>query len=204
MSRAVEFKRTIENLFRKRSHSLRTALDGSVRGRPPAFNRTMVTEAIEDLQELASDHFALVLARDAFDESVHKRRSWHAKRGKPRGWRKKKVAFETWYESHFGPSRCIYVFWSGRTCEYVGKTGTGGSRPSSHFGMVWFANVTRIDIYATRGKRALPALECLGMHRFLPRQNRSRAETRRWLKKCPLCEAHRGIEQEMRDLFRMR
>jgi hypothetical protein len=204
MSRVKAFRSVIDGLFQRRTHYLRKVLDRGVRGRPPAFRRRAVDDAIAVLQELASDHYAVRLARKEFRRSVYAKKSWHPKRGKPRGWRAKKKAFETWYADNFGRARCIYVFWSGKTCEYVGKTGVGGSRPSSHFKLVWFPHVTRIDIYAIRGKRALPALECLGMHHFLPRQNQSRAETRKWLKKCPLCVAHKTIESEMRDLFRLR
>jgi len=204
LSRAVEFRRIVNGLFEKRAFKLRNILSARRRGAAPVFNRRTVNTAIGALQKLASDEFSRALARDEFASSVHKRKSWHAKRGKGRGVGAKKRAFEAWYQNHFDSARCIYVFWSGRTCEYVGKTGAGGSRPSAHFEKFWFSAVTRIDIYATRGKRALPALECLGMHHFQPRRNKSRAETRKWLKKCPLCEAHKAIEYEVRSVFRLR
>jgi hypothetical protein len=194
----------IDGLFRKRAFRLRSTLDGRRPGAPPAFNRNTVNDAIARLQELASEHFAKQFARDEFGLAVHQRKGWHAKRGKGRGVDAKKSTFEHWYKLHFNSSRCIYVFWSGRQCEYVGKTGSGGSRPSSHFVKFWFGTVTRIDVYATLGNRALPALECLGIHHFRPRRNKSKAETRKWLRKCPLCGAHKEIQGEMRNIFRLR
>ena len=204
MSRAVEFRRVLDRLYEKRTHDLRYVLDGYPRGARPIFDRRTVNAGIDELQHLASDHFARKFARREFDASVHQQKSWHAKRGKGWGIHEKRETFKDWYQAHFGSASCIYVFWTGHTCEYVGKTGKGGSRPSSHFEKYWFAPVTRIDVYATRGKRALPALECLGIHHFQPRRNKSKAETRKWLKRCPLCAAHKAIENELRSLFRLR
>jgi hypothetical protein len=204
MSRAGDFRRVLDRLFEKRTHDIRYVLDGRPLGAAPKFNRTIVDDAINELQTLVSDHFAQDLARQKFESSVRSRKSWHPKRGKGWGREKKKTAFKEWYDEHFGTAPCIYVFWSGSVCEYVGKTGSGGHRPAAHFEKFWFSWVTRIDIYRPHGTRALPALECLGIHRFQPRQNKSRAETRKWQNKCPLCDHHKTIEEELRSLFRLR
>lgn len=204
MSRAVEFKRELDRLFRRRTHWLRTALDGAKPGVPPRFRRSHVDKAIDELQGLASEALADSLARDEFESGVRFRRSWHVKRGKGRGYDEKRGAFNAWFDEQVGIGSCIYVFWYGPDCVYVGKTVNGATRPSSHFDKVWFQSVTRIDVYATRGKRVLPALECLAIHRFQPRVNRFRPAAHKWTRRCSLCDTHRWIEQEVRSLFRLR
>lgn len=203
MSRAAEFRTELDHLFRRRTHWLRAAIDGARPGAPPTFSRAHVQRSIARLQDLASEALADSLARDEFDQAVEIRRSWHVKRGKGRGL-EKRSAFNRWFDEHIGSSSCIYVFWAGKTCVYVGKTTWGSSRPSSHFEKAWFLPVTRIDVYATRGTRVLPALECLAIHRFRPRRNRSRASAHKWTKRCPLCNTHMQIRDELRYIFRLR
>ena len=81
-----------------------------------------------------------------------------------------------WFGRHFGGGTYIYVFWNQRKCVYVGKTAKSGGRISGHFEKHWFGSVTRIDVYHATGRRALPALECLAIHRFQPARNKFRAE----------------------------
>ncbi len=204
MSVAAEFRRELDRLFRRRTHWLRSVPDGAPPGAPPTFSRAHVNEAIERLQFLASEALADTLARDEFEDGVSFRRSWHVKRGKGRGYDEKRRAFNAWFYEQVGVRSCIYVFWRHHDCIYVGKTGDGATRPSMHFDKAWFQPVTRIDVYATRGTRVIPALECLAIHRFRPKVNRFRAAARKWTTRCPLCDTHRSIEVEVRSLFRLR
>jgi hypothetical protein len=163
-----------------------------------------VDGTIARLQDFASDALADALARKEFRDGARKRRSWHPKRGKGRGVDEKRRSFNEWFDDRLGAGTFIYVFWNRRKCIYVGKTRGSGRRVSSHFEKHWFAGVTRIDLYPTTGKRVLPALECLAIHRFQPIRNKFRAERRKWTHKCELCKVHRLIDSELRQIFRLR
>jgi len=135
---------------------------------------------------------------------VLQRRSWHVKRGKGRGVDAKRRSFNQWFDRELGRGTYVYVFWSRRQCIYVGKTTRSGRRISSHFDKHWFGGVTRVDVNAARGRRVLPALECLAIHRFQPTRNKFRAERRKWTRRCALCAIHRSIDGELRSVFRLR
>lgn len=201
MARAAQFQRTLEELFQERAHWLLNVLREPRLGPPPKFGRKKVDRAIESLQQLASDALAPKLARAEFAASVAKRKRWHVK-----GWGRqgKRRLFNKWYDRHIPYKRCVYVFWNRRHCVYVGKTKGGAGRPSSHFDKFWFNGISRIDIYALRGKRSLPSIECLAIHRFQPRINKNKAQSSKWTKKCPLCRVHRDIKDELRSVFAMR
>ncbi len=204
MSYAAQFRRELDKLFAKRTHWLRIAIEGPKPGMPPRLSRAVVRKAIDKMQRLASDALARALAREEFEDCVDIKWSWHAKKGKGRGPDAKRKSFNRWFDDNLGPGGYIYVFWRHGQCMYVGKTGRSGRRISSHFEKAWFQPVTRLDIYASRGRRFLPALECLAIHRFQPLKNKSKAETRKWTRKCELCELHRAIEQEVGGIFRLR
>ena len=204
MSRAAQFNRELDTLFHKRSYWLRHLLRGPRPGRPPRLKRHDIQRSIAKLQDIADEAFAPALARKEFERSVRKEKSWHVKRGKGHRYEQRQRAFQNWYDTHIESPSCIYVFWARRRCIYVGKTTRGRGRPSSHFEQAWFRPVTRVDVYETRGKRALPALECLAMHRFQPLRNKVKAQERKWTQKCPLCKLDKNIQAELRDIFRLR
>lgn len=201
---STEFRAELNRLFRRRTYWLRSAVEGPRPGPPPTLSRRQVRRAITRLQELASEALADHLARDEFEDAVTFRRSWHVKRGKGRGVDAKRRAFNRWFDDELGPATYVYVFWNRRRCVYVGKTARSGRRISSHFDKHWFGGVTRVDVYATTGRRVLPALECLAIHGFQPTRNKFRAERRKWTRRCPLCSVHRMIDSELRDIFRLR
>ena len=200
----VEFRRELNKLFRRRTHWLRASVEGPQPGPPLSLSRKHVNRSITTLQQLASDALADDLAREDFEVGVRERRSWHCKRGKGRGVDKKRAAFNLWFNNRFGTGSYVYVFWKSRRCVYVGKTRKTGRRISSHFEKHWFGSVTRVDVYRASGRRVLPALECLAIHRFQPARNKFRAERRKWTRKCALCTVHRQIDEELRDIFRFR
>jgi hypothetical protein len=204
MSTAAQFRRELDGLFRRRTQWLRTLFEGRRPGPPLSMGRKHVRSAIASLQDLASDAWAHDLARTEFDRATEFRKSWHPKRGKGRGTDAKRDRFNEWFDEHLGPGPCIYVFWRGRHCVYVGKTGGSGRRISSHFEKHWFASCTRVDVYVVSGRRALTALECLAIHRFQPLRNKFKAERRKWTRRCPLCEVHRDIQSELQAMFRLR
>jgi hypothetical protein len=201
---AVKFRVELNDLFRRRSRWLNDALRGARPGRPAGLNRKILNQSIARMQKLASEALAPELARRSFQSGVRSRRSWHPKRGKGHGRAAKRAAFKSWFRSRFSTGTYVYVFWARKQCVYVGKTTKSGGRIASHFEKHWFSGVTRIDVYHTRGRRGLPALECLAIHRFRPLQNKFKAESRKWTSRCELCSVHRQIRHELDDIFRFR
>ena len=200
----LAFRRELDRLYRKRTHWLRASVEGSRPGQPPTLSRRTVRDSIERLQDLASDALAERLARREFETAVVARKSWHPKRGKGRGSDRKREAFNRWFDERLGLGTYVYVFWRKRLCVYVGKTGRSGRRISSHFEKHWFSGVTRVDVYRVSGRRVLPALECLAIHRFRPARNKFRAERKKWTRSCGLCAVHREIDRELRTIFKLR
>lgn len=203
MAFSKAFERELDSLFRRRTHWLRQELGQRGAGKPPQFSRRTVNDSIERLQLIASDALTTQLAKAEFETQVNLRKNYHVV---GRGVAEKKCRFEAWFRQNFPKTRgLIYAFWDAfRNCEYVGKTGSGGQRPSAHFEKWWFAKVRRVTIYDVSRKSHIPKLECLAIHRFQPKQNQNRAATKKWTKACPLCTTHRYIEGELRKLFRLR
>jgi hypothetical protein len=201
---AVAFRRELDRLYQRRTHWLRVAVSGQRPGQPLSLKKAHVTKSIARLQGFASEALADKLARREFRASVKGKKSWHPKKGKGRDRDAKRKAFKEWFADHFGRGTYIYVFWSRRKCVYVGKTTKSGGRIAGHFEKHWFGSVTRIDVYQTNGRRGLPALECLAIHRFQPARNKFRAERKKWTRKCELCRVHRLIHDELKSIFRLR
>jgi hypothetical protein len=197
------FERELNRLFHKRTHWLRQKLGAKGAGKPPEFRRGTVDAGISKLQVIASDALAHQLAKEEFDTYVTSRSNYHVK-----GWgpQDKKKEFEKWFATRFHKSKgLIYAFWGNdRKCIYIGRTGSGGSRPSSHFQKYWFSPVKRITIFSIKQRSHIPKLECLAIHRFRPTHNINKAATKKWTKACPLCTTHKYIERELRDIFRFR
>ncbi len=203
MSKEGDFRRELDALYERRTDWLRNCLSGR-RGPPTKFSRKTVNRAIEKLQSIASDALAKSLARTEFSDRVEDSHRWYNRKRKGHGRDAKKKNFKAWYRAKVRRRRCIYAFWAKDRCLYVGKSVNGGGRVASHFKEYWFGRTTRIDVYAVTGDRDLPILECLGIHRFQPSYNRSKAEEKKWTAKCPLCRLQRDIESELRSIYRLR
>ncbi|HMD54407.1 MAG TPA: hypothetical protein VKJ65_07665, partial [Phycisphaerae bacterium] len=161
------FERELNNLFHQRTDWLRRKLGSSGIGKPPQFGRKKVDAGIEKLQEIASDALAHKLAKLEFEEHVDSWQNYHVK---GRGCEEKKDNFEKWFAVKLKKQKgLIYAFWGNRNkCIYIGRTGSHGSRPSSHFEKFWFSEVKRVTIFVIKGKSHIPKLECLAIHRFQP------------------------------------
>jgi len=203
MAFSKSFERELKRLFDQRTDWLRRKLGARTQGAPPRFSRRTVNAGISKLQAIASYALAHKLAKTEFNEHVATRKNYHV-----RGWgpEDKRERFEEWFSGHFGKTKgLVYAFWGNhRKCIYIGRTGSHGSRPSSHFDKYWFPSVRRVTIFAIRGKSHIPKLECLAIHYFQPTRNKNKAATKKWTKACPLCKTHEYIESELGDIFRFR
>jgi len=203
MAFSRQFERQLDKLFHQRTHWLRNEIGSKKAGQPPKFGRSKVNKAIERLQQIASDALAHKLAKTEFNRFVSHKKNYRIKGHGPEN---KKDKFENWFSKHFpGTTGLIYAFWGNNNKSiYVGRTGSGGGRPSSYFDKYWFSSVKRVTIFSIRGKSHIPKLECLAIHHFQPKRNKNIAATKKWTKACPLCEIHKHIESELRDIFRFR
>ncbi|MEK6985307.1 MAG: hypothetical protein AABX89_02865 [Candidatus Thermoplasmatota archaeon] len=202
MSKAGDFRREVNRLVAKRTRWLLRVLENPNEPPTERLSRNQVNRAVEHLQHIASDALTDRLAGREFQASTESRIRWTVNAGKGRGPDQKKAAFKKWYKEEVRKSTCIYVFRAGERAIYVGKTTKGGGRPASHFSQHWFSAVKSVDVYPVRGSRPLPALECLAIHSFQPSRNKVAAETRKWTNKCPLCQIHQEIDDQLRDIVR--
>jgi hypothetical protein len=197
------FDDELEKLFIRRTHWVRGQVRKPKQGKPPTFARGHVDKAVNNLNKLTEacllrDHAVQRLA-DIYDE----KRQWHVVRSKGWGVENKRKSFIEWYERNKIGRNCVYVFWAGKKCRYVGRTMKGQNRPQTHFTKHWFIGVTRVDLYHSRVGRNVPKLECLATHRFRPRFSKIKPSSKRWYARCPICETQKTIAADVRSLFRL-
>lgn len=200
MAPIKQFNRSLDGLFERRTARLRAFVGYKNKGPQPQVTKAVVATRIDYLVATARGILIARLARRAFQESVAGKRQWHVKKNKGWGVSAKKARFKAWYKRNIDGRRCIYIFWAGKRCLYVGQTGRGGSRPSGHFDKYWFPRVTRIDIYATN-KSHLTRAECLAIDRFRPRLNKTQPPRKKYAKQCPVCKAERRVRRELKAVF---
>jgi hypothetical protein len=204
MALTKEFERKLERLFHRRTSWLRKAIGKKRPGRPHIFNRKKVKPKLDELGDLAGVILAQRRARKEFRRATDGKRQWHVKRGKGYGVDAKRKKFKRWYERHIGNKNCVYVFWAGKKCVYVGRTLHGKGRPAGWFDRVWFQPVTRIDIYSVLRRSEVPKAECLAVHLFDPSENKNLPSFGSYTKECPICQSTKEIDHELKSIFRLR
>ena len=204
MALTKEFERSLEKLFQRRTAKLYRIIGRKRAGAPPKFTKPKVRPQLERLTHIARKILLRKRGRKEFLRSVESKRQWQVK-GKGFRIDAKKTEFKRWYDREIGSKNCVYVFWSARDCEYVGRTLRGKGRPVSWFdNKRWFPRVTRIDIYRVRTAGQVPKVECLAIDRFDPRQNKYSAAKPKYAQRCPVCSRTRRIRKELKRLFRLR
>lgn len=202
MAYKKRFSQELDRLFKKRTHWLRSCIGYKKPGPPPLLSKKTIERSIEDLQDIASQALANKLAKAEFEKYTSDKKSW---RIKGHGIDEKRRLFEKCYKKNFQPKQsCIYIFWNKKKCIYVGRTGKGGSRPSSHFEKYWFLQAKRIVIHTITHKSQISKLECIAIHHFRPLKNKYKPAAIKWNKQCPLCKIHRNIKKELRKIFKLK
>jgi hypothetical protein len=200
---AMRFDTELLKLFRKRTHYLRASLWPRP-GKAPQLNRESIQKARRKLQDIAvKDYIRSKDAKIIFDSYEEKRR-WHPKKGKGFGRATKKRAFNRWYDRKRLNRNCVYAFWDGSKCLYVGRTLNGKGRPSSHFEKHWFGRATRLDIFAFRIKSQVPMFECMLSHHYDPVHARKKPSSKPYTAHCPVCSGKKRIKDEINRIFRLR
>lgn len=198
----AEFIHELDKLYHIRTDRLRHLLGPARKGKSPTFDRDLLNRTIIKLEKIASKSLARRFQKEEFSRRIMMKKRWLLTRRKGFNLDVKKKNFKQWYKQQFHNHRCsIYVFWTGRKCLYVGKTEKGPDRIISHIFNKRFGSPTRIDVNLVHGKRDLPILECLAIHRFNPRINQMGASKKKYAAKCPLCKRKRQIEKDLRRMF---
>lgn len=201
MAQLTQFERELDALFARRTDWLRRAVGDRPPGRIPQWDKYKRQKAISALARIAESIVIRERGKDEFNKHKGERRSWHPKKGKGHGIDRKKKNFTRWYEKEIASKLCVYIFWSGKRCEYVGRTGNGGTRPQTHIEKHWFQRVTRIDIYIIRTTRELAMAECLAQHIYRPRLCKNRASHIKYTSHCPICMVSKDIQEELTNVF---
>ena len=204
MSKAAKrFDGVLYDLFERRTHRLHTYM-WPISGSAPQLKRKTVNSGIKRLQTIAEDDFLRSKHAKQLLNGFDYKRQWHAKMGKGFGLPAKKRSFKTWYESKITTKNCVYAFWRGKRCLYVGRTINGKGRPTAHFEKHWFAQATRLDVYGFDGRRDVPRFECLLTHKRTPMRSKMKPSQKKYYSRCPICEGKKFIQDEVRWIFRLR
>lgn len=204
MALKTEFERRLNGLFRRRAAWLKSAVGRKAPGPVPAFDAKVAKQETRKLVEIAKELVLKQRGQSEFDGVVDEVRRWHPKKGKGHGVPAKKHAFNDWYPKSVSSPNCIYVFWSGNRCLYVGRTIKGKGRPQSHFEKFWFGKATQIDIFTVHSPSEVPKAECLAMDLYRPKYTKYKASRRRYAKKCPVCSVLKEMEKDLKAIFRLR
>jgi hypothetical protein len=204
MALSVEFDDVLHDLFDLRIAWLRNAIGKKRPGPVPAFTKNKVNPVLDRLGTTARQILLRQRGRQEFEASYVSKRQWQVTRKKGWNYHAKKAAFRSWYDREIRSDNCVYVFWSGRKCRYVGRTLNGKGRPSSAFDQRKFSTVTRIDIYSVKSPTAVPRAECLAIDVFDPHNNVYSSSRPKYSRKCPLCSAEKEIRRELKRIFPFR
>ncbi len=204
MALATQFSKGLEKLFTRRTHWLHRAIGKGRPGPAPAFTSKKVKPNLDKLVTIARKMILKERGQKEFRGSYVEKRQWQVNKRKGWGKQAKKKNFSRWYTKNIRGRNCVYVFWSGRKCEYVGRTINGKGRPISSFGQSWFRTVTRLDIYKVPSPTLVPRAECLAIDLFNPRQNEYSASHPKYAKRCPICTGEKKIKRELKAIFPFR
>jgi hypothetical protein len=200
---AKKFDTELVELFRDRTHALRAQI-WLAPGAVATVTKTRIQKSIEKLQDIAETAALRSRASMRIFRDYDYKRQWHPKKNKGFGRAAKRRTFKAWYDQHITTKNCVYVFWKGKRCLYVGRTLNGKGRPSSHFEKHWFSQATRIDVYAFDRKRSVPRFECMLTHRHAPSYSRMKPASKKFYTRCPVCEMRQHIRNEVKSLFRLK
>ncbi|HUU90475.1 MAG TPA: hypothetical protein VM238_04615 [Phycisphaerae bacterium] len=204
MAKRKDLERVLQTLFRQETYWLRRAAGMTPKGAAPSLTKAKRKRHIERLQKIALDMHVRKVARAEFAAHVEQKKTWHVTKSKGYGRGQKKKSFAVWFNNNVRYKNCVYVFWAGKRCRYVGRTLRGKGRPQAHFDKHWFSGVTRIDIHSVKRPSVVPKLECLAMHRYNPSYTKYKAARKKWTKRCPICEMLKALRVEAMRAFPLR
>ena len=197
MSLKKQFIRKLDQLWLWRSGGVRSLVSGP--GRPKIFTRAMREQRIRELQEIATD---LLWRRTGKRELERLVVHQHWRQILGYGLDARYWAMTRNFEAIL-TYPIVYSFWKGKKCLYVGK-GRSWRRLANYKKSVYLRDATRLRVVEIKNKSHLPKAECLLTHLYEPRDRKVKPADTKWGKKCPVCQAHDQIREELRSLLAMR
>src|SRR6185437_11403484 len=150
MSYRTAFNHILDRMYQRRTAGLRNVI-ARHHSRLRPLTKSKREAKIRDLQEIASQALAKSLAKEAFAETLRRKKIWQIQ---GRGRDGKLQNFRSWLKKQPSARRGkVYVFRNGSKCYYVGRTLGRGSRVSSHFRKSWFSCANKIDVYFFKSKK---------------------------------------------------
>ena len=198
MALAKQFARKLDNLWRRRTASLRATVIPRGVGQPPKFTRQVRESLINDLLDDATNLLLKKHGRAEFKKVVLRRK---LKQMKGLGLLKRARNLLNWAESRIdGP--IVYAFWRGNRCLYVGK-GESWKRLRSYDHSAYL-NAQCIEVFQVTSRSQLGKAECLATHLFNPRDKKVKPAKVKWGKACPICRRHDDVRDKLKTLFKMK
>jgi len=111
MAHINKFENALDELFKKRTSWLRSAIGRKKTGPPPKITRRFVKNGISNLQEIASNALANKLAKSEFNKHALGKRAWHIKGF---GIDEKKSLFEEWFRKVISKLNKLYLCFLGK------------------------------------------------------------------------------------------
>lgn len=173
-------------------------------GAAPTLSRRKIGKSITKLQDIAELDFLKSKGARKILKSYDYKRQWHSKKGKGFGRAAKRRSFKYWYDRRITTKNCVYAFWNGSHCLYIGRTLNGKGRPTAHFDKYWFGKATRVDVFGFDRKRNVPQYECMLTHKYEPSNKQMTPSSRRYYTPCPVCVGRKYIKEQVKRLFRLR
>lgn len=189
------FERKLNDLWTRRTRTLRAAVGLKAQGREKSWSPSIRQKGINELIDLTSQ----VLLGPAKKEvrRIVRRRLLRKLSG--RGAEKKFERMIGWARTIRGP--IIYTFWRGKTCLYVGKSAKW-SRLMNYSNSLYMRDADAIRVFQIKNRSQLPKAECLLIHLLKPRKNKQKAARVKWGKACPICKTHDLLRDQLKVIFR--
>ena len=199
MSSAKQFSDKLDELWRRRTASLRSHVIPQGVGKPLVFSKPVRQKFVNELLDDAS---AILIRRDARRELNKITASRHLKHVRGHGLKRRAENMLAWAESALSRA-VVYGFWKGRRCLYIGK---GGSwrRLKNYEKSAYLLQATQIKAFCVTTPSQLAKAECLATHLFDPRDKKMNPAKVKWGKKCPVCREHDYVRQQVQNLFKLK
>jgi hypothetical protein len=194
----TQFRRLLEKTMKRRIDSVLRLIIPQP-GPPQKFNEKVKTRLQEEILSAASQILVRKRARHELKKLVDRRRLRFIK---GHGIDDRHDKLVEWAAKNL-KRPIVYSFWGGKKCLYVGK-GKNWKRLQAYKKSIYLKCADRLKALLVKTKSRLPSAECLVIHLHEPRYNAVKAAKVKWGKKCPICERHDELKDELDSLLRLR
>lgn len=193
---AVEFMHHLDDLWLRKSAWVRKLVAGpGSHATKKTYTVGICKKKIDQMLEACEDLFVLKMARrELYAVTLYS----HQRKITGHGYRDRFERMYKWALCKFsGP--IIYMFWKGNRCLYVGR----GDSPKRlrAYRKSYYLKATTLEVFRIQSKSQLSKAECLAVHLYEPKDNAIWPASRKWHKKCPVCNRLKKVEDELEWLF---